>query len=321
MTSAETAAPPTIDLDLGDDLDQFVDLPSGVRICFRDHPATGPSTDPGRDVPLLLVAGLSLDQTSWPTSMTDALRAAGFRVLTLDNRDAGRSTRFEGQASASKVAMLRAKAPQGAYTLEEMSEDVSGLLDHLDIDRVHLVGMSMGGMISQIIASSEPTRVATLTSIFSTTGHLKVGQPAKATLLRMAKPAPRNETEHVAGHLLMMQYLAGAGFPPDVEDEIAHALRNWRRGVGRRNGAGTLRQISAIQASGDRTPTLSAIAAPTLVIHGDKDPMVAPSGGLATHQAVAGSKHVVVPGMGHHISSRLGSELAGMVIAHVDAQG
>ncbi|MFC6154778.1 alpha/beta fold hydrolase [Nocardioides yefusunii] len=304
-------------IDLGAHLDQFADLPSGIRICFRDLPPR-PGVTP-HPVPVVLVGGLSLEQSFWPRGFLDRLAEGGLRVITLDNRDAGRSTHLEEQQRATKLQLLRARPPQGAYTIEDMAEDVVGLLDHLDLDQVHLVGMSMGGMISQTVASTHPFRVLSLTSIFSTTGNPKVGQPARSTLLRLARRAPRNEMEHVAAHLGMTQHLAGWAFRPDVEQEVVVALRNWRRGAGLGNSAATQRQISAIQASGDRTASLGRITAPTLVVHGDRDPMVAPSGGRATHDAIPGSTLEDIPGMGHHIGPEVDRELAILVEHHAFA--
>lgn len=303
----------SLGIDLAEYLDQFVDLPSGVRLCYRDLPPCGNPDVAAHPIPIVLIAGLSLEQSAWTRGFLDRLAEGGFRVITLDNRDAGRSTRFDAQPRATKLQLLRARPPQGGYTLEDMAGDVIGLLDALDLDRVHLAGMSMGGMIAQIVAATEPSRVASLTSIFSTTGNPKVGQPSRSTLMRLARRAPRTELEHVAAHLGMVEHLAGWAFRPDVELEVATALRNWRRGAGLGNAEATQRQIAAIQASGDRTATLAAITAPTQVIHGDRDPMVAPSGGVATAAAIPGAKHVVIPGLGHHFGPGVDREIAILV--------
>ncbi len=319
MTATASNPHSGLGIDLGDHLDRYAQVPTGVRLCHRvSDPAAGSEEHP---VPLVLVSGLSQDQTAWPEPMLDVLAQRGLRVITLDNRDSGRSTRFESQRLASKLDLLRATAPTGSYTLEDMGADVIGLLDHLDLERVHLAGMSMGGMIGQVVASTIPERIASFTSIFSTTGQGKVGQPAKATMVRFAARAPRDEMEGVTTHLTMTRYLAGRDYPPDVEVEVAMALRTWRRGAGPRNGAAVVRQISAIQASGDRTASLSRITAPTLVLNGDRDPMVAPSGGLATHRAIVGSRHQVITGMGHHIGPGLDVMLGAMVADHAWAAG
>jgi pimeloyl-ACP methyl ester carboxylesterase len=183
-----------------------------------------------------------------------------------------------------------------------MAADTVGLLDALGIERAHLVGMSMGGMIAQTVAARHPARVLTLTSIFSTTGHRRVGQPARSTLLRLARGPARTVEESVERHLAMLAHIGSTTFPPDQDHERAWATAVWDRCGGARSGAPVARQIGAIQASGDRTAELARIAAPTLVVHGDRDLMVHPTGGRATADAVPGARHVEIAGMGHHLA-------------------
>jgi pimeloyl-ACP methyl ester carboxylesterase len=274
--------------------DLFVDLPAGPRICHRvEGPVDG--------VPLLLVAGLGIDLTSWPQRMVDGFVDRGFRVVRFDNRDVGRSSQI-ATPPPGRLRQLLARPRPDAYDLADMAADTYGLLEHLDLDRVHLVGMSMGGMIAQTVAARHPDRVASLTSIFSTTGHRRVGQPARSTLARLAKGPARTIEESVERHLSMLRHIGGPGFPPDDDLERAWATELWERGGGERARAGVPRQISAIQASGDRTAELRRITAPTLVVHGDVDRMVHPTGGRATADAVPGARHVEVPGMGHHLA-------------------
>jgi len=288
--------------------DLFVDLPAGPRLCHRvDGPADGE--------PLLLIAGLGIDLTSWPQRMVDDLVARGFRVVRFDNRDVGRSTRIE-TPPPGRLRQLLARPRSGAYDLTDMAADTVGLLDALGIERVHLVGMSMGGMIAQVVAARHPARVATLTSIFSTTGSRRVGQPARSTILKLAAAAPRTVEESVTRHLAMLGHIGSTTFPPDDELERAWAVGLWERGGGARARAGVPRQISAIQASGDRTAELRRITAPTLVVHGDRDPMVHPTGGRATADAVPGARHVEIAGMGHHIAPGVVDRLVALVTDH-----
>jgi pimeloyl-ACP methyl ester carboxylesterase len=274
--------------------DRFVDLPAGPRLCFRvDGPDDG--------TPLLLVAGLGLDLTSWPRRMVDGFVGRGFRVVRFDNRDAGRSSRIDNPPPG-RLRQLLARPRPDAYDLADMAADTVGLLDALGIDRVHLVGMSMGGMIAQTVATRHPGRVASLTSIFSTTGHRRVGQPARSTLVRLARAPARTVEESVERHLAMLGHIGSSVFPPDEELERAWATAVWDRCGGARSGAPVARQIGAIQASGDRTAELARIPAPTLVVHGDTDRMVHPSGGRATADAIPGARHVELPGMGHHLA-------------------
>ena len=290
--------------------DEFVELGDDVRLCYRtDGPGTG--------TPLLLVAGLGQHLTAWPQPFVEALVASGFRVVRHDNRDAGRSSRVAAPAPSS-LRQLTARPRSDAYTLSHLAEDAVGLLDHLGIERAHLVGMSMGGMIAQTVAASRPERVLTLTSLISTTGDTAVGQPAWSTKLRLARPPATSRPKAVRSHLGMTAHLAGTGFPLDEAVETAYAEEAWDRAVsaGVRGNDGTARQIQAIQASGDRTPQLRGITAPTLVVHGDRDLIVHPSGGRATAEAIPGARHVTVPGMGHHLAPGLLDQLVQLVTDH-----
>ncbi|MER8057968.1 MULTISPECIES: alpha/beta fold hydrolase [unclassified Streptomyces] len=281
--------------------DRFLTTPAGLRLCYRvDGPADG--------VPLLLIAGLGLDLTSWPRPMVDAFTGSGFRVVRPDNRDIGRSARVATPPPGLLRQALARPRPD-AYDLADMAEDTRHLLDHLGIERVHLVGMSMGGMIAQTLAARHPHRVATLTSVFSTTGSRKVGRPALSTLVRMAKRPARTPEESVTRHLALLAHIGSRVFPPDEARERAWAGAVWERG---RDAEGVARQIGAIQASGDRTAELRRITAPTVVVHGTRDPMVHPSGGRATAAAVPGARHVEITGMGHHLAPGVLDRLVGL---------
>ncbi|WP_432992697.1 alpha/beta fold hydrolase [Dactylosporangium sp. CA-233914] len=285
--------------------DEHCTLPGGVSLCYRT------SGDPDGP-PLLLVAGLGLDLTSWPQPLLDGLTGRGFRLVRFDNRDAGRSTRVAARPPGL-LRQLFARPPAGAYRLEDMAGDAAGLLEHLGIPRAHVVGMSMGGMIAQTLAASHPSRVATLTSIFSTTGARRVGRPARSTLLRMARRPARTRDEWVIRHLSMLDHIGSRVFPYDAPVERAWAARAWERGDGPARAAGVARQIGAIQASGDRTAALRSITAPALVVHGDVDRMVHPSGGRATAAAIPGARHVEIPGMSHHLSPGVIDRLVNLI--------
>ncbi|MFH8336604.1 alpha/beta fold hydrolase [Streptomyces sp. AM6-12] len=278
---------------MNDTEDRFLTTPAGLRLCHRaDGPAGG--------VPLLLIAGLGLDLASWPRPMVDAFTGGGFRVIRPDNRDTGRSDRVQAPPPGLLRQALARPRPD-AYDLADMAEDIRHLLDHLGVERAHLVGMSMGGVIAQTLAARHPHRVATLTSIFSTTGSRKVGQPALSTLIRMAKRPARTPEEAVTRHLALLAHIGSRVFPPDEARERAWAGAVWQRGRDQRAHQGVARQIGAIQASGDRTAELRRITAPTVVVHGTRDPMVHSSGGRAA-AAIPGARHVEITGMGHHLA-------------------
>lgn len=290
--------------------DQFAQLPSGMKICFRD---AGAPSDPA----ILLVAGLGEDQTFWGDSFVSSLVSRGYRVVTMDNRDVGRSS-FATTPPPAIWRQALARPRKDGYTLADMARDCTGVLDHLRIDRVHLVGRSMGGMIAQTIAATVPERVLSLTSIYSTTGSTKVGQPAKSTILKLVlAPEAKTRTDAVRGHLRITQHIAGTAYAMDEAEEALIAGRGWERCAGDQ-AAGVARQIQAIQLSGDRTAQLRTITAPTLVIHGDRDLMVAPSGGAATAAAIPSAQHVVIPGMGHHIPEALVDPITRYICGHAD---
>ena len=170
----------------------------------------------------------------------------------------------------------------------------------------------MGGMMAQTVAARQPGRVASLTSISSTTGHRRVGRPARSTLVRPARSPARTVEESVERHLAMLGHIGSSAFPPDEELERAWATAAWDRCGGSRSGAPVARQIGAIQASGDRTAELARITAPTLVVHGDTDRTVHPSGGRATAEAIPGARHVELRGMAHHLAPGVVDRLVGL---------
>lgn len=288
-------------------VDRYVALTSGPTICFR---VSGDEADPA----ILLIAGLGEDLTFWTDSFVRSIVARGFRVIAMDNRDVGQSTFAATPAPALWRQVMR-RPRSDAYSLADMANDCLGLLDHLGITQAHLVGRSMGGMIAQTIAATEPQRVLSLTSIFSTTGANKVGQPALSTYPLLAAPPPRTRTAAVRAHLRITEHIAGTAYPIDAAEEAAIAARGWDRSAGD-PAAGVARQIQAIQRSGDRTAQLSRITAPTLVINGDRDPMVHPSGGTATVNAIRSAQHIVIPGMGHHIPQALVDPITQYISQH-----
>lgn len=288
-------------------VDHFVTVPSGMRICFRD---AGDRTDPV----ILLLAGLGEDLTFWTGSVVHALVGRGFRVVSIDNRDVGRSS-FATTPPPALWRQVLARPRRDGYTLSDMARDAIGVLDHLGVEQVHLVGRSMGGMIAQTIAAMEPGRVLSLTSIYSTTGARKVGQPASSTIRILMGPDSRTRTDAVRAHLRITRHISGTGYPIDDAAEAALAARGWDRAAGDL-AAGGARQIQAIQLSGDRTAQLGRITAPTLVINGDRDLMVAETGGTATVRAIRGAQHVVIPGMGHHMPESLIETITGYIAQH-----
>ncbi|MGA1076538.1 MAG: alpha/beta fold hydrolase [Ilumatobacteraceae bacterium] len=266
--------------------------------------------------PLLAVMGLGGQLVDWPEGFRDELVRRGFRVITFDNRDIGLSTEFTARppttAQIARAVLLRRRIP-AEYLLTDMARDAVGLLDALDIDRAHVVGMSMGGMIAQTMAIEHPGRVRSLTSIMSTTGSRRVGRPTLALIRKFARrPVPTRETAVDVG-VETLRAISGPTFDPVetrrlVEASVARSFRP----------AGTARQTAAIMASPDRTPGLRRLATPTLVVHGMLDPLVQPSGGRATAEAVPGSRLLMFNDMAHDLPPTRWAEMADAIAANAD---
>ncbi len=272
--------------------EQTATLSTGVEICYQTF------GDPAA-TPMLLVMGLGGPMTWWDPEFCQQLADRGFFVIRYDNRDTGRSTRIKARVTRGDIvkafAGRKVKAP---YSLEDMAEDGMALLDHLELPAAHVVGISMGGMIVQTMALLHPDRVLSLTSIMSTTGRRTVGwQDPRLVPLMLARRGQSRE-EYVA-HSAKLWKIIGSPLYPDTAEAIGQrAGETWDRGV---SAAGVLRQTLAILTQPDRTPRLSSLGIPTLVIHGMHDKMVHASGGRATSRAIPGSDLLLVKGMGHDV--------------------
>ena len=288
--------------------DRFADLPGAIRLCYRTH------GDPHGE-PLVLIAGLGQELISWPEPFVERLVAGGYHVLRFDNRDAGRSSRIPIRPPGP-LRQLTRRIGSDQYTLPDMASDTVSLMDQAGFPGAHVVGISMGGMIAQTIAAHHPSRVRTLTSIISTTGDRRAGKIALGTMLRMGRPPATTRDQAAERAVQMMRHIGSRQFTTAEADVRLAAQTNWDRGDGANAGPGVARQIGAIYASGDRTAELRRITAPTLVIHGDRDPMVHPSGGRATAAAIPGASFAEIPGMGHDLGAW--PRLLDLVQAHIE---
>ncbi|CAA0287694.1 Alpha/beta hydrolase [Alteromonas alvinellae] len=290
--------------------EQYVTLKSGDRFCYAEHGVGNTDT-------IVLIVGLGLQLVYWPNALIERLVASGFRVICFDNRDAGRSVRSD-TPHPSLLQQLRGRSPKGAYGLERMAEDTAELLEALNLTSAHIAGMSMGGMIAQTLASLHPEKVTSMTSIFSTTGSRKVGQPSYSTLWRLARAkAPTSEKDAVKNYQAMMTHIGDVAAKGAVNQWHQYARLAWQRNGGKSDAKAMFRQIGAIMKSGDRTPMLQNVKAPTLVIHGDVDRMVHPSGGVATARAISGAKHQVLRGLRHQIDTVQSHRIADSILAHI----
>jgi pimeloyl-ACP methyl ester carboxylesterase len=262
-----------------------------IDLCYETF---GDPADPA----VLLIMGLGTQMLGWQEEFCEQLAARGFFVVRYDNRDIGRSTVL-GEAPIPTIGqILRRDKRAASYTLAEMAADGVGLLDHLGIERAHLVGASMGGMIAQTIAARRPERVLSLCSIMSSTGSRWRGQPALRTYSKFLKPMSGDRQGYIDQAADLFAWIGSPGFDRD-EPALRDLLgRMYDRG---HDPGSSARQLAAILASGDRTTELRHITAPTVVIHGTNDKLVAPSGGRATARAIPGARLVTITGMGHDL--------------------
>jgi len=284
---------------------------NGLSITYEDK---GP-----RDAPvILLVMGLGGQLTLWPDEFVDALNVHGFRTIRYDNRDVGLSTRFEA-AGVPNLKWMFVKAALGlpvrpAYTLADMAADAVALLDGLGVQRAHIVGASMGGMIAQHIAARYPARVLSLTSIMSTTGNRRLPRARKEAMrVLVNRPMGGDPEEMIAYSVRAAQVIGSPGYPPDEARLQRQVRADYERGF---YPQGVARQMAAIIADGDRRPMLRTIRTPTLVIHGEDDPLVPLAGGRDTAASIAGSRLMTVPGMGHDLPLALVDTLTDAIAKH-----
>lgn len=270
----------------------------------------------GEGEPLVLIMGVGAQRIFWDLRLCARLVAAGFRVIRFDHRDLGESTRLDHLPAPRPLRMLgrfavglRVPAP---YTLSDMAADVVGLLEHLGHPRAHVVGASMGGMIAQHLAFEHPARVASLTSIMSTTGARSLGFRARPHAVRALLSPPPRSAEESGQHLVRMFSTLAGTLPTDPDALAAIGRAAYERGMSPR---GFARHFAAILASGDRTKRLAAIRAPTLVFHGGRDPLIPVAAGKATARAIPGARLVVEPDMGHHLPSATWDRLVAAVVA------
>ena len=244
---------------------------------------------------MLLTMGLATQMLGWHEDLCEALADRGFHVIRFDNRDVGRSQHMDGPVP-SPLQLLRRDKRAASYTLDDMARDGVGLLDHLGIEAAHVVGASMGGMIAQTMAARHPDRVLSLVSWMSNTGAHWSGRPSPLIWPVLLTKPPRGRESYMEHAVRVFAKIGSPGFEPDDDDLRRIAGMSYDRGL---NPAAGARQLAAIIHSGDRTPLLRTITAPTLVIHGSKDRMIPLSGGRATARAIPGARLLVIEGMGH----------------------
>jgi pimeloyl-ACP methyl ester carboxylesterase len=268
---------------------------NGIEIAYETF---GNATDPA----VVLVMGLGTQMIAWPDRFCEDLAAAGRYVVRYDNRDTGLSTHLDDLPVPDiKAVALRRARP--AYFVSDMADDLVALLDALGLDRVHLVGASMGGFIVQTAALAHPDRFLSLTLVMTSTGSRRVGQTKPALLARLARgrrSMTREEAIEAAVETFRLIGSRKALFDEEHLRELAG--RSYDRSS---DPKGYLRQLGAIIAQPNRTKALTQLRVPTLVMHGLHDPLVAPSGGLALARLIRGARFVGFSGMGHDLPPSL----------------
>ena len=269
---------------------------------------------------IILIMGLATQMIYWDEQFCKLLASQGYWVIRFDNRDNGKSTWLDSIPPPSSLALLTNavfKRPLGAtYLLSDMMQDTVGLLDALHLESAHIVGVSMGGMIAQEIAINHPHRVKSLTSIMSTTGNKRLPKPSTAFSFKMLKRPPKDVNKAVTYGMHVWRMIQGDHYPFDEQKVLSLITRALQRGF---NPAGNTRQLAAILDSLDRTEALNTLAVPSLILHGEDDPLVLVDCGYATAKAIPNAKIKTYPGMGHTIPSQLYDDITKQILEHIDA--
>ena len=269
--------------------------------------------------PLLLVMGLGAQMTLWPIELIEALTARGYYVIRYDNRDIGLSEKFghAGVPDVRKVALMKlfGLRPKLAYRLADMAADAADLLRVLGIDKAHVVGASMGGMIVQLLAANHPEKVLSMTSVMSTTGNRRLPRARpEAMKALMGRPPANASLEQVIPVGITVSRAIGSPAYPAAEERLRDRIaRDFERSF---YPQGAARQLAAIIDDGDRRARLKRIGAPSLVIHGIDDPLVPVEGGRDTAANIRGAKLHEIKGMGHDLPLELVEEISDVIAAH-----
>ena len=278
-----------------------------------EYDTFGKSSSPA----LLLIMGLGGQMIFWDEEFCKQLAGSGFFVIRYDNRDIGLSTKFEAKGvpdvMAAITASMQGKPISAPYSLDDMANDAAGLLDALSIKKAHICGASMGGMIAQTFAYKHPSRILTLTSIMSSTGNPQLPPGKPEAMAALTTPAPRDRDEYIEQGIKTWKIIGSPGFPFDEKRIRKLSAEAFDRSF---YPQGMARQLVAILAHGNRKSRLSSINVPTLVIHGDSDPLVPVEAGKDTADAIKGAKLLIIKGMGHDFARGTWPEIIGAIHQH-----
>jgi len=268
---------------------------------------------------LLLIMGYTAQMTAWHIDFCQQLADTGLQVVRFDNRDCGLSSKTEGAPPNVMALMIEASSGDGVksevpYTLSDMAGDAVAVLDAIGVDKAHIAGASMGGMITQQMAIEYPDRVASLISIMSTTGAANVGQPNPAAMAALLSPPPADRAGAIERGVETVRVISGPLFDEELtRDAQAAAFDRSFYPVG------AAFQMAAIGKTGDRTEALKSVTQRALVIHGKADPLITLSGGQATADAISNSELLVLDEMGHDLPRPLWGDIVGAITAHIAA--
>jgi pimeloyl-ACP methyl ester carboxylesterase len=266
---------------------------------------------------MLLVMGLGAQMIAWDEEFCQELSSRGFFVIRYDNRDVGLSTRLDELGIPDIPGMLQAgmegKDLEAPYYLRDMADDAAGLLDVLDIGKAHVIGASMGGMIVQELAIRHPDRLLTMTSIMSNTGNPALPPPQPEAMAILMQPPPLDRAAYIEDSVKASKLLHGSKLPFDELRARERAGRVFDRGL---SPAGSARQLAGILASGSRKQALGSVHVPTLVIHGDADPLVPVEGGIDTAEAIPNAKLMIIEGMGHDLPPVVWQRVKEAIVKH-----
>lgn len=267
---------------------------------------------------VLLVSGFTAQLLMWPADFCQMIAEAGFHVVRFDNRDCGLSTKLDGREVDTNgvihAALMEDPVPAVPYTLSDMAADAIGLLDALGVERAHIVGGSMGGMIVQIMAIEHPSRVASLTSVMSNSGEPEYGQPLPEAMEALVATPPSGRDEYIESSDTWMVWQSKKHRDP-VRNRKEAAIAFDRSFY----PEGASRQLAAIYASGRRTEGLKALNVPTLVIHGTDDTLISPSGGIRAAELIPNARLELIDDMGHDLPPPLWPRITGAIVSHVSS--
>lgn len=268
--------------------------------------------DPDEET-VLLIMGLGMQMLGWDERFCEAIAAHSYHVVRFDNRDVGLSSKVGGKVNL--LAGVLGMTGSAAYDLSDMAADTAGLLDQLGVERAHLVGASMGGMIAQTVAAAYPERVISLCSIMAGTGKRKITTlPRFGVLPVLFGSAPESREDFIENSVGVFSQIGSPDYPLDEDQIRARAARSYDRCF---YPPGTARQLMAILASGNRTDQLAHIEAPTVVVHGREDPLVPERAGRDTAGVIPNAEYKPIEGMGHDLPQGLWPELIAVITANM----